>query len=166
MLDADLVFDTGHFSYADAEHLADLWNTAYPAMREIATRYINGKKIAIEGRSWEVDPNHPQAEALRQLLPKEAELTRRMKRVETLRRELGQLDRGTHKPCTRSPGCFSVTAAYMAVRSLLSVSSLSSEGLAPVYRLAAELAEAEEKVNAERAVWHKETSGEGETSCS
>lgn len=159
MLDADLVFETGHFSYAEAEHLADLWNRAYPTMREIATRCINGKKAAIDGRSWEVDPKHPQAEVLRELLPKEAELTRRMKQVETLRRELGQLDRGTHKPCTRSPGCFSVTGAYMAVRNLIKISSLSSEGLGNVFRLAAVLAEAEEKVNAERAEWQKGNPG-------
>ncbi|MGH8966331.1 MAG: hypothetical protein ACRDXB_13525, partial [Actinomycetes bacterium] len=80
---------------------------------------------------------------------------RKLKLAEDLRRDLGQLDRGTHKPCTRSPGCFSVTAAYMAVRNLISLSSLNSEGMASVYRLAAELAEAEERVNEARKEWHR-----------
>lgn len=156
MLDADLVHETGHFSYADAEHLADLWNRAYPAMRQIITRYIESQREYIERRGWVIDPNHPHAEVLQERATPERKARYRLKLSEELRRDLGQLDRGTHKPCTRSPGCFSVTAAYMAVRSLISHSSLNSEGLADIYRLAAELAEAEERVNEARKKWHQE----------
>lgn len=152
MLDADLVYETGHFnSYADAEHLADLWNLAYPAMRKIATGCIDGLRSYIEREGWIVDPGHPQAEALKAYATPEAKARRKLRHAEELRRDLGQLDRGTHKPCTRSSGCFSITSAYMAVRSLIGISSLSSEGLADIYRLAAVLAEAEEGLNAERA---------------
>ena len=49
----------------------------------------------------------------------------------------------------------------MAVRHLLNVSSLSTKGMGPVYRLAAALAEAEEELNAERiARYSKSGSGE------
>ena len=48
MLNVELVHDTGLFSYADAEHLADLWNRAYPAMRKIATAYIEGMRAAVD----------------------------------------------------------------------------------------------------------------------
>lgn len=156
-----MVHETGQFSYAEAEHLADLWNAAYPAMRSIATGYVEGVRRSIKERVWEVDPKHPRAETLRELVPSEAKLTGRLKRAEELRRVLGQLDRGTHKLCTRSPGSFTVTGAYMAVRHLLNVSSLSTKGMGPVYRLAAALAEAEEELNAERiARYSKSGSGE------
>jgi len=36
MLTPELVFETGRFSYADAEHMSDLWIRAYPVMREIS----------------------------------------------------------------------------------------------------------------------------------
>lgn len=155
MLDADMVHETGHFSYADADHLADLWNRAYPAMRQIATRYVEGLRRSVEERSWEVDPKHPQAEVLQAMASPEGKVRRRLKLAEDLRRELGQLDRGAHKLCTRSPGSFTVTGAYMAVRNLIRASSLNSEGLGEIFRLAAVLAEAEERVNAERIAWHE-----------
>lgn len=156
MLDADTVFDTCDFSYADSEHLADLWNAAYPAMREISTRCIEARREAIERKAWEVDPKHPAAEALRKLTPDENKTRRRLKQVEELRLVLGQLDRGTHKLCTRSPGAFSVTGALMAVRNLLNITSMSSPGLHLIYRLAAVLAEAEAEINIKRASWHRE----------
>jgi hypothetical protein len=152
MLTAELVHETGHFSYADAEHLADLWNRAYPVMRQIATLYIEGQRAYIEREGWVIDPAHPHAEVLQA----EKKVRRKLKLAEELRRDLGQLDRGTHKMCTRSPGGFTVTGAYMAVRNLLNISSLSSEGLASVFRLAAELAEAEDRVNKARKKWHQE----------
>lgn len=156
MLTAELVHETGHFSHSGAEHLADLWNLAYPAMRQIATRYISGMREYIEQEGWIIDPAHPRAEVLQAYAVPEKKARRKLKLAEDLRRDLGQLDRGTHKPCTRSPGCFSVTAAYMAVRSLISVSSLSSEGMPQIYRLAASLAEAEERINEARRKWHQE----------
>jgi hypothetical protein len=156
MLDAELVHETGHFSYADAEHLADLWNRAYPVMRQIATLYIEGMRAYIEREGWVIDPAHRHAEVLQAYTTPEKKARRKLKLAEELRRDLGQLDRGTHKLCTRSPGGFTVTGAYMAVRNLLNISSLSSEGLASVFRLAAELAEAEERVNEARKKWHQE----------
>jgi hypothetical protein len=156
MLDAEMIQDGAGLWYADAEHLADLWNRAYPTMREIATNNINGLRLSIERKSWEVDPRHPQAEALKSFLPKEERVRRKLKLAEDLRRTLGQVDRGTHKLCTRSPGGFSVTGAYMVVRNLIGISSLSTKGLGDVYRLAAVLADAEEVIIAERAAWHKE----------
>lgn len=155
-MDAELVFETGRFSYADAEHMSDLWIRAYPVMREITTGSITALRDSIEAKSWEVDPSHPQAEALRRCKSSEEKLRRRLKLTEELRRVLGQLDRGTHKLCTRSGGSWSVTGAYMAVRHLLDITSLSQKGLGDVYRLAAALAEAEERVNEDRAAWHRE----------
>lgn len=157
-MDADLVFETERFSYAEAEHMSDLWIRAYPVMREIATGLITATRASIEAKSWEVDPSHPQAEALRRCVASEQKLRRRLKLTEDLRRILGQLDRGTHKLCTRSGGSWSVTGAYMAVRHLLDITSLSQKGLGDVYRLAAALAEKEEEVNAERIAWHRENS--------
>lgn len=156
MVTAEMVHETGYFSYADAEHLADLWNRAYPAMRQIATGYVEGLRLSVERKSWEIDPKHPQAEVLRELATPENKVRRKLKLAEDLRRELGQVDRGTHKLCTRSPGHFTVTGANMTVRNLIRISSLSSEGLGEVFRLAAMLAEAEEKVNAERAEWYRQ----------
>lgn len=161
MLTPELVHETGQFSYADAEHLADLWNAAYPVMRRVATNYIKGMRRSIDEKVWEVDPKHPKAETLRELMPSEAKLTGKMKRGEELRRILGQLDRGTHKLCTRSPGSFTVTGAYMAVRHLLNITSLSEPELGKVYRLAAVLAEAEEELNAERMARYRKN-GNGE----
>lgn len=158
MLTAEIVFDTGRFSYADAEHLADLWNRAYPAMRKVSTGYIEGMRKYIEREGWVIDPNHRYADVLQEQATPEKKARRKLRTAEELRRQLGQLDRGTHKLCTRSPGSFSVTGSYMAVRHLLGISSFSSEGLADVYRLAAVLAEAEEKLNVDRAAWHRENS--------
>jgi hypothetical protein len=156
MVDAEMVFENDVLSYAEAEALADLWNAAYPAMREIATRYIESQRAAIKEKAWEVDPKHPQAEALREFTPGEARFRRRLKQVEDIRLTLGQLDRGTHKLCTCSPGRFTVTGAFMAVRSLIRITSLNSPGQQFIYRLAAALAEAEERVNLSRIAWHKE----------
>lgn len=164
MLNADMVHEAGRFSYADseylisyadAEHLADLWNAAYPSMREIASGSIAALRTSIKAKSWEVDPSHPQAEVLRKCVSSEQKLRRKLKLAEDLRRDLGQLDRGTHKLCTRSPGSFTVTGAYMAVRNLIRITSLNSGGLPAVFRLAAVLAEAEERLNADRAAWHE-----------
>lgn len=150
MLTPELVHDTGHFGYADAEHLADLWNRAYPAMRKISTGYIESWRKYIEQEGWVIDPSHPKADVLQAYTVPESKARRKLRRAEEVRRDLGQLDRGTHKPCTMSPACFSVTAAYMRVRSLVSLTSLNSEGLPQIYRLLADLAEAEERVNIAR----------------
>ena len=158
MLTADMIHEnnSGALCYAEADVLADLWNRAYPTMRKIATSYVLQMRVQIDGRAWEVDPSHPAAETLRKMVSSEARLRRKLRYAEDLRRQLGQLDRAAHKPCTRSPGTFTVTGAYMAVRSLLGITSLSTENLALVYKLAATLAELEEEVNRRRAARHRE----------
>jgi hypothetical protein len=159
MLSADEVHATGALCYADAEALADLWNRAYPVMRAISTRYIAAYRKRIESEEWNVDPASHMAEFLRERTPPESTFRRKLKNAERVRQEIGQLDRATYKGCTRSPGGFSITGAYMLVRSVLGVSSLGTEGMADVYRLAASLAGAEEKLNAERIARHKEMAG-------
>lgn len=155
MLTADAVHEGGPLDYARAKALADLWNLAYPVMRGIMTRYIESYRRQVESKAWDVDPASPMAEFLQQRTPPEDVFRRKLKTAETVRQEMGQLDRATHKACTRSPGGFSITSAYRIVRSVLNASSLSTENLAAVYRLAASLAEAEEAVNAERIAWHE-----------
>lgn len=140
MLAADTVYDSGRVSRATAAAIAEHWNDAYPIMREILTSYIDNMRASINREAWKVDPNHPYAEALRRSAPSEASLRRRLKGAEELRRELGQLDRGTHRACTRSSGGFSPASAYGIVRNLLSLTSLNDTDLAKVYRLAAVLA--------------------------
>lgn len=80
------------------------------------------------------DLSNPHAETLRAFTPTEATVRRRLKDAEGLRRELGQLDRGAHRACTRSPGGFSTLAAYRAVRAFLDATTLNDRGLAAVYR--------------------------------
>lgn len=140
MLEADTVYNSSRVDSATAADIAAHWNDAYPLMREIATSYINGMRVSISRESWKVDPDHPYAEALRRSAPSEASLRRRLKGAEELRRKLGQLDRGTHRACTRSSGGFSPASAYGIVRNLLSLTSLNDTDLAKVYRLAAALA--------------------------
>lgn len=139
-----------------AEEIHYLWDEAYPAMRKIVTLYIEGMRAYVERESWKVDPDHPQAEILQAYATPEDKARRKLKLAEELRRDLGQLDRGTHRACTRSPGGFSVTAAYMAVRNLLNRASLNSYGMPGVFRLAAVLAEANEEADLARAARRKD----------
>lgn len=142
MLTAATARSHGRIDDTTATRIADLWNAAYPTMRATVTGRIDAYRGQIRDESWQIDPDHPHADVLRAYTPTEAQLRRRLKNAEELRRVLGQLDRGTHRACTRSPGGFSVLAAYSAVRSLLKVTGLNDEGLSAVYRLAAELADA------------------------
>jgi hypothetical protein len=150
---APVVQDHSPLSGEAAAEIAGLWNDAYPVMRKIATSYVDSMRDYVEREGWVVDPGHPHAEVLQAYATPEGKARRKLKYGEELRRELGQLDRGTHRPCTRSPGCFSVTAAYSRVRGLLGISSLSTPGMGSVYRLAAALADAEEVVNEARKNW-------------
>jgi hypothetical protein len=128
-----------------ANRIATLWNTAYPTMRTIAGTRITVYRNQIRDRVWEIDPTHPHADTLRAYTPTEKQLRRSLKDIEHLRRSLHQLDNGTHRPCTQSPATFSTLAAYSAVRCLLAITSLNTHGLAPVYQLAAALADAAEE---------------------
>lgn len=135
-MDASMVnLDREDLCYADADHLADLWNAAYPLMREFLTARIIQLRQDVERKSWEVET-----------LPYyyregEAQVRQRLDSVERLRLKLGQLDRGEHRPCTQSPKCFSITAAHSGVTAALKAASGGQEGMPPVYRLAAFLAE-------------------------
>lgn len=149
MLTAATVRNHGRTDDTTATRIADLWNTAYPVMRQIATARINAYRQQIRDEAWQVDPSSPHADTLRAFAPTEADLHRRLKRSEALRLALGQLDRGAHRSCTRSPGGFSAMAAYSAVRTLLAATSLNDHGLAAVYRLAAELADAADELHRE-----------------
>lgn len=141
----------GYLDSTSAARIADHWNTAYPTMRVLATDRINAYRLQVRDEAWKVDPAHPHAEAIQAFTPSEATIRRRLANLEALRRTLGQLDRGTHRACTRSPGGFSVLAAYSAVRSLLGATTVNDEGLAAVYQLAAVLSEAAEERHRELA---------------
>lgn len=144
MTTAAAVRANGRLDETTATRIADLWNAAYPAMREIATAHVDAYRQQVREEVWNVIPSGPNADAVRAFTPTEAAVRRRLKRVEELRLVLGQLDRGTHRACTQSPGGFTVLAAYSAVRALLSASGLNDHGLAAVYELAAVLADAAE----------------------
>lgn len=151
MTTAATIRNQGRIDDTTATRIANLWNTAYPTMRAIATTRIDAYRRHVRDEAWKVDPTHPHAEAIQAFIPTEATIRRRLANLETLRRELGQLDRGTHRACTRSPGGFSVLAAYTAVRSLLGATSVNDEGLSALYQLAAVLAEAAEERHRELA---------------
>lgn len=138
------VRDHGRLDDVTATRIADRWNAAYPTMRTITTARVDSYRRQVQDRAWEIDPTHPRADVLAAYTPTEAQLRHRLKNAEDLRRQLGQLDRGTHRACTRSPGGFSILAAYSAVRALLARTSVNDHGLAAVYELAAVLADAAE----------------------
>lgn len=146
--------DHGRIDDNTATRINDRWNAAYPTMRAIATGRINNYRHQIRNEAWKVDPNHPHAEALQAYTPSEATLRRRLANLEDLRRALGQLDRGTHRACTRSPGGFSINSAYAAVRALLNATSLNDPDLAAVYDLAAVLATATDEWRRDMAARH------------
>lgn len=149
MLTAATARAHGRIDDTTATRIADLWNAAYPTMRATVTARIDAYRGQIREQAWHVDPDHPHADVLRAYTPTEAQLRRRLKNAEALRRQLGQLDRGTHRACTRSPGGFTVLAAYSTVRALLKTTGLNDEGLAAVYRLAAVLADAADDLHRE-----------------
>ncbi|WP_328565265.1 hypothetical protein [Streptomyces coelicoflavus] len=99
------------------------------------------------------------------------ELTRRVKtakalggapaRLMELRRELGQLDRCTHRACTQSPPGFSAHAALRLIQETLRYLPLDLQG--DVHRLAAVLADWSriEQDRAQRARAAREREGGG-----
>ncbi|WP_328436959.1 hypothetical protein OHA71_06615 [Streptomyces sp. NBC_00444] len=151
MLTTATVRHHGHTDEPTAAHITNLWNAAYPTMRTIATARIDAYRRQLHDRVWDIDPTHPHADVLRAYTPTEPALRRRLKNTEELRRTLGQLDRGTHRACTQSPGGFNIHSAYTAVRALLNATGLNDHGLADIYRLAAALAEAAEERHRELA---------------
>lgn len=58
-----------------------------------------------------------------------------------VRRQLGQLDRGTYQACTRVPGAWSSHAAFRLVRDVVDITPLGHPAAAAILRLAADLAD-------------------------
>lgn len=112
--------------------IAEHWNGVYPAMRSILDAVIKAQR----------GTDRPTVDV--------AEL-------EQVRRELGQLDRGTFKACTRSPGAFSIHNALSHVHAVLNVTSKGHPDAGPIYRLAGELADVVAiATTAARAAWQPE----------
>jgi hypothetical protein len=125
------VRNTGQLDDTTAADIANLWNAAYPTMRTILTASINGLRDRIQREGWKQD-DLPKADR-----GSSRDLGAKVARLENLRRSLGQLDRGTYRGCTRSPGGFSAIHAYWAVRDVLAATSINDRNLAAVYELAA-----------------------------
>ena len=139
---------TGQLDDTTAADIATLWNAAYPTMRTILTASINGLRDRIQREGWKQD-DLPAAER-----GSSRDLGAKVARLENLRRSLGQLDRGTYRGCTQSPGSFSTIHAYWAVRDVLSATSISDRNLAAVYELAAILSAASDARQRELAARH------------
>jgi hypothetical protein len=92
------------------------WPAVYPAMRQILDAVIRANRGV----------SRPVAD---------------VSRLERVRLELGQLDRGTHRPCTQSPPAFSPFAAFSLVREVCETTPLGHPATGAIYRLAADLAD-------------------------
>ncbi|MFD5572242.1 hypothetical protein [Streptomyces cadmiisoli] len=129
----------GRLDDTTAGDLARCWNAAYPIMRKLVTRKIDGDRRYIAEHRWDTATGSPEV-VFDVPAPTEAAVRRSLHLAEALRRTLGQLDRGTHRPCTRSPQGFSVTSAYWAVRDVLPMTGINDRDLSDLYQLASLLA--------------------------
>lgn len=145
MITAATVRDHGRLDDTTASTLADQWNAAYPTMRRILNASINGLRARIEREEWTAARLRPEDRGSGR------DLGAQLARMEGLRRGLGQLDRGTYRGCTRSPGGFSPTSAYWSVRRFLEVTTANDRGLSDVYYLASHLAFIEDSLARQRA---------------
>lgn len=134
MITTATVRDSGRLDDTTAGTLATQWNAAYPTMRTILNAAITSLRARMEREAWTQDSLQPEDRGSGR------DLGAKLARMEGLRRGLGQLDRGTYRGCTRSPGGFSPTSAYWSVRDFLAVTTNGDRGLADVYDLAAHLA--------------------------
>lgn len=130
MLTTDSV-TTRFIGQDQAQRIADRWNAVYPRMREILTSAIEAQRAA------EQPSGDPRPAIMQEIWPATADLAK----LEAVRRELGQLDRGTFKDCTCSTGGFSVSEARDRVHQVLNVTSTGDPALGAIYRLAGELAD-------------------------
>ncbi|MFD8025437.1 hypothetical protein ACFV6G_34125 [Streptomyces lavendulae] len=105
-----------HVDLPRAQRLVEHWSAAYPAMRTILDTVITAQRKA----------QRPTVD---------------LRRLEDTRRELGQMDRGTHRLCTRSAPSFSPTSAAWLVRNVIAVTYVAHPDASAIYRLAAELAD-------------------------
>lgn len=97
--------------------IEELWAAAYPTMRTILDNIINGRRAVNANVDSYVQ----------------------------LRLGLGQLDRGTYKPCTRSYGCGpadSPMSTMSLLRKVLAVVPVGSPAAGLLYRLASTVATA------------------------
>ncbi|WP_330335786.1 hypothetical protein OHS33_39325 (plasmid) [Streptomyces sp. NBC_00536] len=114
-----------------AQRITGHWNAVYPRMREILTSAIDAQRAA------EQPSGDPRPALVRELWPATADLAM----LEGVRRDLGQLDRGTFKDCACSTGAFSVGEARDRVHQVLNITSTGDPALGAIYRLAGELAD-------------------------
>ncbi|UZI33970.1 hypothetical protein [Streptomyces sp. VB1] len=99
-----------------SQRIADRWNGVYPAMRKILDTVIKAQR-ATE-------------------LP-----TVDVARLERVRREMGQQDRGNFKLCTHDPGAFSISGAFSQVREVVNVTPIGHADAGAILRLAGALAD-------------------------
>lgn len=97
-------------------HPPATWTDAYPHMRTILTAVITANRGA----------DHPLVDVTC---------------LERVRHALGQLDRGTYRPCTQSPPGWCPTSAFRLVRTVANVTSLGHPQAGAIHRLAADLAD-------------------------
>lgn len=129
MITTATVRSTGRLDDAAATRIADLWNAAYPGLRDILTEVIAGHRSYLAKQVGQREES--------QLV----ETRRYIKNVEEIRRELGQLDRGTHRACTRSAPAFHPGSALNVVRHAMDVMPFADDRAGAVYRLAADLSD-------------------------
>ena len=121
-----LTIDPKHcLDEATAARVAEGWTAVYPAMRRVLDDVIRANR----------NTDRPLVN---------------VRRVERVRRELGQIDRGTHRPCTQSPPAFSPRAAYGLVRYVLRLMPVGHPHAGDMYRLAAELADVNNELDRRR----------------
>lgn len=116
MITVETIRTNPNLSEDQALRVVELWTIAYPEMRGILDQVIKAQ------REFEKP-------------------TRDVKVLEQVRLELGQLDRGTYRGCTRGGPMFSVYAAHGAVHHVLNATSLGHPAAGGIYRLAGELAD-------------------------
>lgn len=109
-----------------ASHIADLWNAAYPDMRADLTQEI--KHATPFAEADDKSSGHWKSH---------------VERARNIRKGLAQLDNGTYRGCTRSPGGFDVSGALRVVGELIHMrrGHLAPPNDGNVYRLLAELSD-------------------------
>ncbi|MEV8476196.1 hypothetical protein [Streptomyces sp. NPDC051173] len=114
MLTMETVRTNRHLDEDQAARVVELWNAAYPGMREILDTVI---------RVWREAGDD------------------RVERLERVRRELGQMDRGTYQDCKRSAPVFIPSHSRGHLLAVLNVTSIGNPHAGAIHRLAAELAD-------------------------
>ncbi|MFY0516074.1 hypothetical protein ACOMD4_37665 [Streptomyces anulatus] len=98
------------------QRITGRWNAVYPAMRSILDTVITARR----------DAERPTADVVR---------------LERVRREMGQQDRGAFKVCAHDPGAFSISAAFHQVREVVAVTPIGHPDAGALLRLAGALAD-------------------------